>query len=128
MSVNGIASASSSVPALLTASGVEGQKTGLIFVGLQQSALPWAPGSSSFFCVKTPTVRLPPAQSSGGTAGQCDGTLAADINAYVQASSGVLLGQPVVSGLAFNAQGWFRDPPAPKATNLTNGVNVTFCP
>lgn len=128
MSINGVASGTSALPAMLTASGVEGQKSGLIFVGLQQQALPWAPGSSSFFCVKTPTVRLPPAQNSGGTAGLCDGTIAADINAYVQSTSGTLLGQPVAAGLTFNSQGWFRDPPAPKATNLTNGLNVVFCP
>jgi len=128
MSLNGVASASSNQPALLTATAVEGQKTGLIFVAYQQQALPWAPGSSSFFCVKSPSVRLPPAQNSGGTLGQCNGMIAADINAYVQASNGVLLGQPVVAGLAFNAQGWFRDPPAVKSTNLTNAINVTFCP
>jgi hypothetical protein len=128
MSLNGVASVAGLQPALLTASNVEGQKTGLIFVGLQTQALPWATGSSSFFCVKSPTVRLPPAQNSGGTAGQCNGTIAADINSFVQASNGVLLGQTVTPGFTFHAQGWFRDPPAPKATNLTNGLTVTFCP
>lgn len=128
MSISGVASATSNQPALLTASNVEGQKTGLIFVAYQAQAVPWAPGSTSFFCVKTPTVRLPPAQNSGGTAGQCNGTIQANINAYVQANNGMLLGQQVTPGLSFNAQGWFRDPPAPKSTNLTNALTVTFCP
>jgi hypothetical protein len=112
----------------LTASGVEGQRTGIIFVGFQQQASPWAAGSTSFLCITPPTARIPPPQSSGGTDGQCDGVLTADINAFVQANGATLLGQPVLAGLACNAQCWFRDPLAPKGTNLSNGVRFTFCP
>jgi hypothetical protein len=27
-----------------------------------------------------------------------------------------------------NAQAWFRDPPAPGTTNLSNGLQFTMCP
>ncbi len=114
-------------PAIITASNVEGAKQGLIFFGYAQSATPWGLGSSSFLCVKSPTQRAPVA-NSGGTFAQCDGSLSADLNALVQAGAGTLLGSQVFAGTVVNAQAWFRDPPAPKSTSLSNGLSVTFCP
>jgi len=127
MLFTGVASAAGGLGGMLTASNVEGQRSGLIFFGFQQQAIPWSPLSSSFLCVKTPTQRSL-IQNSGGVAGQCNGNMVFYLNALVQAQNGMLLGQPVVPGLAVHAQGWFRDPPAPKSTNLTNAITVTFCP
>jgi hypothetical protein len=68
-----------------------------------------------------------PPQSSGGTAGQCNGSLAQDWNAYQSANPGSL-GHPFSSGQKFFAQAWYRDPPAPKTTNLSDAVELTMVP
>jgi hypothetical protein len=119
-------SVSQANPCNLSVASVEGQKSGLIFYGLTQAATPWATGSTSFLCVKAPTQRTP-TQSSGGTAGLCNGALALDLNSYLTANPGSL-GQPFAAGNKIYAQAWYRDPPAPKTTNLSNGVELTFQP
>jgi hypothetical protein len=113
-------------PCLLSVSGVEGQKNGILFYGLVQFIQPWATGSSSFLCVKTPTQRTL-GQSSGGTPGQCDGGFALDWNAFQLANPGAL-GQPWTAGATANCQAWYRDPPAAKTTNLSNAVALTYVP
>jgi hypothetical protein len=114
-------------PCAITVTGVEGAKTGLIFYGLARNALPWcSSGGSSFLCVKVPTQRTP-AQSSGGTAGSCNGALALDWNAY-QSSNPFALGQPWSAGDRADVQAWFRDPPACKTTALSDAVELTYQP
>jgi hypothetical protein len=106
---------------------VEGQRTGLIFYGIANAGfapLPWATGSTSFLCVKPPTQRTPP-QNSGGTVGACDGSFALDWNAF-QGSNPSALGQPWLVGEKAYLQAWYRDPPAPKTTNLSNAVELTY--
>lgn len=123
----GTPTASASCPFSILVSSVEGQKTGIIFYGASgPAAFPWAPGSTSFLCVKPPTQRTG-AASSGGTAGACDGSYALDWNAYMAANPGAL-GQPIFPGQSFNAQAWFRDPPAPGTTNLSNGLAFSLAP
>jgi hypothetical protein len=96
MGATGTPSASATSGFTLTASNVEGQKTGLIFYGLSgQLALPWGTGSTSFLCVKPPTQRTP-VQPSGGTFGGCDGSLSLDLLAWLAANPGSL-GTPVAS-------------------------------
>jgi subtilisin-like proprotein convertase family protein len=113
---------------VLTTNGVEGQKSGLIFYGISgRNSLPWAAGSSSFLCVKAPTQRMQ-AQSSGGTAGQCNGSLVQDFFQYTQVLNPFALGSPQTPGQVYDAQAWFRDPPAAKTTNLSNGIEFTLCP
>jgi hypothetical protein len=113
---------------LLSVANLEGQKTGLIFYGINNTSfVPQAWGSgSSFLCVKAPTQRtitLP----TGGIAGLCDGSMLLDFGAYQLANPGAL-GQPFAAGNKVYAQAWYRDPPAPKTTNLSNGVELTFVP
>lgn len=103
---------------------LEGQKQGLIFYGVSGRAL--AAWGSSFLCVKSPTQRMS-VLNSGGTAGACDGLLSEDWNAFMTAHPGAL-GSPRSAGQALQAQGWFRDPPSPKTTNLTNAVEFIVCP
>ena len=122
-------SVSLSNPCSLTVTGVEGQKSGLIFYGVDNSGftpLPWGAGGTSWLCVKPPTQRTS-IQSSGGTAGLCDGAFALDWNAYQSANPGSL-GNPWSSGDKVFAQAWFRDPPAPKSTNLSNALELTYVP
>lgn len=122
-------SASFATPCTISVANVEGQRSGLVFYGLDNTGftpLPWAPGSSSFLCVKPPTQRSP-GQGSGGVAGACNGQLQLDWNAFHAAFPG-LLGTPFSAGDSIYAQGWFRDPPAPKTTNLSNALQLTCQP
>jgi hypothetical protein len=109
------------------ATSVEGQKTGLVFYGTSwPKSAAWAPGSTSFLCVKAPTQRTS-ALATGGAAGACDGALTLDFLAW-KATHPTALGQPLVAGEILNFQGWFRDPLAAATTNLTNAVQVKLCP
>jgi probable HAF family extracellular repeat protein len=106
--------------------GVEGQKTGIIFYGLQSTSAPWASGSTSLLCVKAPSQRTG-VQASGGTLGSCDGTFSLNWDAY-QTAHPSALGQPWTLGNKAYVQGWFRDPPAPKTTNLSNAIELSYLP
>ncbi len=123
----GVPSASASSGFTLQVDEVEGQRQGLIFYSTAgQQALPWASGSTSWFCVKTPTQRMP-LSTSGGTIGGCDGQFMRDWSAYMSANAGAL-GNPRLAGQNFDAQAWFRDPPAPKSTSLSNALHFTLAP
>jgi hypothetical protein len=112
----------------LAVSGVEGQKTGLLFYGLDHSG--YSPASwglsTSFLCVRAPIQRTG-AQNSGGTAGQCNGSLALNWNGFNASHPGAL-GAPLTAGQRVYAQAWFRDPPSPKGTMLSNAVEFTLGP
>jgi hypothetical protein len=127
ISATGTPSATAGSGFTITATNVEGQKSGLIFYGISgPNAAPWASGSTSFLCVKPPTQRTP-AQNAGGTTDLCDGTLSVDWNAFLATHPGAL-GQPFVGGETVHAQAWFRDPPAPKTTSLSDGLEFVVCP
>jgi hypothetical protein len=114
---------------VIRVSSVEGQKPGLIFYGIDNTGFvpaPWSVGSSSFLCVKAPTQRTS-TQSTGGTFHQCDGALSIDWNTFVASNPGVL-GTPYAGGESVFAQAWFRDPPAPKTTNLSDGLQFHVMP
>jgi len=106
---------------------MEGQKQGLLFYGVSGQAItPWSPGSTSFLCVKTPTQRMS-AASSGGSIGQCNGVLAQDWLAF-RAANPSALGAPFTPGQAIDVQGWYRDPAAPKTTNLSDALQFVLVP
>jgi hypothetical protein len=112
-------------PCQITVSGVEGQKIGIVFYGISgRASTPWCTGGTSFLCVKTPTQRTAP-QSSGGTFNACDGVFTLDWNAYQNANP-TALGNPWMLGAEADVQGWFRDPPSCKTTNLTNALELTY--
>jgi hypothetical protein len=113
----------------ISVSAVEGQKSGIIFYGINNTGFvpgPWASGSTSLLCVKHPTQRTP-IQNSGGTINLCNGVLALDWNAF-QSAHPSALGNPWSVGSKVYVQAWFRDPLAAKATNLSNAVELTFQP
>jgi probable HAF family extracellular repeat protein len=125
---SGLPSASEPSGFVITVSSVEGRRSGLIFYGLSNpgfSPLPWG-ASTSYLCVKPPTQRTL-ARDSGGTSGQCDGALELDWNAFV-ANSPSALGAPFSAGDACSAQAWFRDPPSPKSTHLSNALRFVLAP
>jgi subtilisin-like proprotein convertase family protein len=116
-------------PCAISVASVEGQKTGLIFYGIDNTGytpITWAAGSSSFLCVKAPTQRTG-TQGSGGTNNACDGTLALDWNAYVANNPGSM-GLPFSAGDEVFLQAWFRDPPSAKTTSLSNALRMTYQP
>ena len=118
----GTPSASTGSGFTIAVSSVEGQRSGLIFYGLSgPNAVAWS--STSVLCVKPPVQRTT-IQVSGGTVGACDGSFALDWNAYI-ASNPAALGNPYAGGEIVWAQGWFRDPPSTKTTELSDGL--TFC-
>jgi len=126
MSASGTASASQTSGFVLNTSNVEGDKSGLIFYGLSGPlAAPWQ-GGSSFLCVKAPTQRSA-AGGSGGSSGACNGSFSLDFLAYVASHPGAL-GAPFSGGEIVNTQAWFRDPPAPGTTNLSNGLCFLMAP
>ncbi|MCY3003564.1 MAG: hypothetical protein NTV21_17350 [Planctomycetota bacterium] len=123
----GVPSASAPSGFTLVATGVEGQKSGLLFYGTSGAkASVWAPSNSSVLCVKSPTQRTG-SQSSGGTAGACDGALTLDLAAWLSAHPAAL-GQPLVAGEFLWCQGWFRDPLVSGTTQLTNALQARLCP
>lgn len=129
LGASGQPSASFGSACTLTATSIEGQKSGMIFYGVDNAGfnpVPWAPSSSSFFCVKSPVQRSLP-QNSGGTIGQCDGQLVLDWNAFHAQFPGAL-GTPFGAGDKVYAQAWYRDPPAPRTTNLSDAVELTMLP
>jgi hypothetical protein len=113
----------------ITIASVEGQKFGIIFYGINNTGFTpaqWAIGSNSFLCVKGPTQRTG-SSSSGGTILACDGALTLDWNSYQTSTPGAV-GQPWAVGNKVYVQGWYRDPPAPKTTNLSDALEMTYGP
>jgi formylglycine-generating enzyme required for sulfatase activity len=113
---------------VITTSGVEGQKQGIVFYGVDNSGFApvlWGAGSSSFFCVKSPVTRVGAPLNSGGSAGQCDGLFTIDWDAF-QVANSTALGNPWVLGDKVFVQSWYRDPSAPKTSNLSNALELTL--
>jgi Tol biopolymer transport system component len=128
ISGTGTPSASAGSGFTIAVGAVEGAKQGILFYGLDNTGFtptPWG-ASSSYLCVKAPTQRTG-AQNSGGSFGACNGTLSLDWNAYIASNAGAL-GNPFTSGQTVYAQGWFRDPPSPKTTNLSNALQFSVGP
>ena len=110
-------------------SNVPVQRSGLLFYGLDNGGWnpsPWAVGSNSYLCIQPPTQRAV-LQTATGTVGQCDGTLGLDWNAFFAANPSAL-GTPWSSGDPVFVQGWYRDPGAPKNTNLSDAIELTLQP
>ncbi|NUP95422.1 MAG: VCBS repeat-containing protein [Planctomycetaceae bacterium] len=127
LSATGTPSATATSGFTLSVSNVEGQRQGLIFYSINgRNAAVWAIGNTSFLCVKAPTQRLP-TLTSGGTNNSCTGSFSIDWQAWM-ATHPSALGQPLTTGQLFQAQCWFRDPPAPGTTNLSQGVEWQLCP
>ena len=127
ISASGVPSVAASSGFTIHVAQVEGQRAALFLYGIHgRIASPWGTGGTSFLCVKTPLQRFG-AQNSGGTSPQCNGALASDWLAYIAAHPNAL-GAPFSAGDVVNAQAWFRDPPAPKGTNLTNALEFILEP
>ena len=122
----GAASASHATPFQLTVSSVEGQRSGLLFYGINNTGFAPPPWGSGFLCVKPPLQRTG-LKFSGGTLGACDGVLTLDWNAFHSSAIGQL-GAPLSAGQMVYAQAWFQDPPNMKATATSNALFFTLAP
>jgi hypothetical protein len=126
-SIHGIGTPSVLAPVGFTiqCQSLPGDRFGVIFYGITgQQATPWGAGNPSVLCVRPPFQRTGE-QSSGGTAGTCNGVMSIDWNTYMTLNP-FALGNPRYLGQTFDAQGWYRDPPAPKTTQLTNGLHFVL--
>lgn len=123
MSSVGAPSVSQATPFSINTTNVEGAKQGILFYGTDPVALPWASGSTSFICVKSPTQRAG-SQTSGGTVNTCNGAFTLDWNAWMSANPSL----PFIAGDAYYIQSWYRDPPAVKTTNLSDGLVFYLAP
>jgi len=112
---------------VLTCSGADGQRLGIVFYGiLGASSTPFGSGSTSILCVRPPLQRTR-VQGTGGTAGHCDGSFALDLFGYL-ANHPNALGQPIAPGVRFNVQAWIRDPAAPRGGQTSDALWFEFVP
>jgi hypothetical protein len=128
VTASGTPSATAASGFQITVIGVEPQKQGILFYGIDNTGFvptPWGTGTS-LLCVKAPVQRMG-VSNSGGTPGFCDGTLSVDWNAF-RFNNPSALGSPFGAGDRMYAQAWFRDPPSPKSTSLSNGLVFVTCP
>ena len=120
MSSTGTPSASAPSGFTVTATSVEGQRQGILFWGFAPKAIQWG---QTYRCVAAPLQRTG-SQTSGGTSGQCDGTLSIDFTAWMQAHPAKA---PAVGEFVY-MQAWFRDPPSAKTTSFSDGLRFPICP
>lgn len=125
---SGAPSASASSGFTITVTGAEPQKQSILFYGINNAGfvpVPWGTGTS-WLCVKPPQQRMG-LLNTGGTLGSCNGMFAMDWLAFV-ATTPSALGVPFTAGQQVYAQAWFRDPPSPKTTSLSNALTFALCP
>jgi Tol biopolymer transport system component len=128
ISASGTPSASSSTAFAISVNSIEGLKPTILLYGLDNSGFTpssWGVGTS-YLCVKPPLQRTD-SQNSGGAFNHCNGTLSLDWNAYIAAHP-TALGIPFAAGQHVYAQAWYRDPPAPKTTNLSDALEFVVQP
>lgn len=123
ISAQGTSSATASTGFFLQANNIEGNKDGTFFWGTNgRQAVPWK-GGNSFQCV------VPPVKRGGtivgtGTNGLCDGVSVQDLNQRWFNKPA----QNPGAGAVVQAQFWFRDPPSPGTTSISDAIEWTVCP
>lgn len=96
----------------LTIRNIAPNKSGIVFAGPNQLAVPFGDGLR---CVGGQVVRFPVRQSDAN-------------GIFVESNIASQLGAS--SGQTWNLQGWYRDPAGPCLTgfNLTSGLSASFLP
>jgi hypothetical protein len=124
LSSSGLASASEPSGFELIATGVEGNKNGILFFGVNgRQAAPWGNGSS-YRCVVPPVSRAGLLIGSG-TAGACDGAFVQDLNALWCPGCPKPLANPGAGALV-QTQLWYRDPKSTsnQPTSLSDALEL----
>ena len=119
---NGTPSVNALEPFWVMASGVQSQKTGILFYGFATNASPWNGGT---LCVGAPIQRTT-LQASGGTpaGGDCSGSFQLDFNARIQSGVDPLL----VVGADVFAQHWYRDPNGSFGVGISDALSFDVTP
>ena len=128
LSATGTASASSSSGFTVSATTVEGNKSGIFFFGTNgPQANPWGNGTS-YQCV-VPPVRRAGLLFGGGTLGACDGTFSQDLNA-LWCPTCPKPGHNPGAGAVVQAQLWYRDPAntSNQTTSLSDALEFQLAP
>ncbi len=117
----GAPTASGSTPFEITSEDIDAGRIGILFYGFGQNNAPFQGG---VLCVQPPLKRTPP-QSSGGTPppSTCSGSFSFDMGALIQSG----LDPGLTAGASANAQFWYRDPPDPFGTGLTDALEFLIC-
>jgi uncharacterized delta-60 repeat protein len=127
LAASGSASVSAASGFTLAVQNVDGNRQGLVFYALGgRTSAPITPTSTSFFCVRGPVQRTA-VQNSGGATGACNGTLQLDWLDFVANNPGAV-GAPFNAGVNVQAQGWYRDPAAPKGITLSDALEFITVP
>lgn len=119
MSATGSTSISANDMGLFVSQAVP-NRPGIFFYGPNQIAVPFGEGTR---CVGGSIFRLPPAVTTSVL-----GTASRPLD-FTSAPTGGVGAGSILPGSEWNFQFWFRDPPGgPSGFNLSDGLNVTFCP
>jgi hypothetical protein len=86
----------------ITATGVDGQRMGRIYYGV--NGRKYTPFTGGWLCVKSPLKALP-LTNSGGTANTCSGSIGADFNTWIASA----IDPALICGATVDAQVHFRD-------------------
>lgn len=124
LSAVGSPSASAANGFVITASGVDGNRNGLLYYGLAPSNLPFAAG---YLCVAAPRQRMGQAQFTGGTAGGCDGALTVDLQTFATGHPAALA-MPLTAGMTLFFQASVRDNGSPDNRVMSDAIAVTLAP
>ena len=129
ISASGTPSATATSGFDLLVGSVEGQKSGLFFIGTNgRQANPWGNGTS-LQCVVPPVIRgglLTPS----GTVGLCDGAFTQDWNALWCPTTCPKPAKNPGAGALVQAQFWYRDPfsSSNQTTSLSDAIEFTVEP
>ncbi len=120
ISVTGVPSASAGSGFLIEGLQVVPNSSGLFFYS--KTGPDAQPFQGGFLCMTGPVLRLPGANSGGSP--PCGGVLSSDFNAWIASGADPAL----VAGAQVWGQVWYRDPPSPSSTGLTDAVAFVLCP
>lgn len=123
LTAGGTLSASSLGDYWIAASGIDGKRNG----GFLYGAGPKQPFTGSNpLCVTAPVQRLG-LLNSGGTQGQCDGSMGINLSSWI-ASHPNAHHLPLFAGQTLYCQAWYRDNGSPLNTMATNAIAVAVVP
>jgi hypothetical protein len=124
---SGLPSASNDAGFPVDVAQVEGEQLGVLLYSVTGPAsLPWVAGSTSLLCLAPPLQRMT-VQPTTGIVGSCAGSIVEDWSAFIALHPSAL-GNPFEGGETVWIQGWFRDPPAPGGSNLSDGLLFVVSP
>lgn len=124
LSATGSPSAAAASGFVISASGVDGNRNGLLYYGIAPTSMPFAAG---YLCIAAPRQRMGQAQYTGGTAGGCDGSLSVDLQTFATGHPAALA-MPLTAGMTLYFQASVRDNGSPENRVMSDAIAVTLAP